>query len=225
MRAFTASPTVRQRLIGGIAASLLLVGAAACGSDKKAATTTAAAVDTTGASAATNDTTPDTAAAPDTVAADTGGGTGNLDAQRNLIVDFSIEQAAVGGFTLDRGCLEALAVQLSDEDAALLAASAQAGGEDDPELSPAGEALGEQLIGCAVTDADPALQEAAVDAVMASSDGATLERPCVENAFKILNTEQLQSVIDDLATNNTTQSSDPKLQFVAFALLNCVIGS
>lgn len=58
----------------------------------------------------------------------------------------TLEQAESGGLALDEGCVKDLASRLSDADAQKIAA------DDDVDLSPEGEALGTELLGCADQD-------------------------------------------------------------------------
>ena len=58
----------------------------------------------------------------------------------------TLEQAESGGLTLDEECVNDLASRLSDDDAEEIAA------DDNADLSPEGEALGTELLGCADQD-------------------------------------------------------------------------
>ncbi len=69
---------------------------------------------------------------------------------REAIIEFLRSLAAAGDDAFDEECVVGLIAQLSDEDAALVADIARAGGQGDPQLSPEGEAIGNQLATCAL---------------------------------------------------------------------------
>ena len=142
-----------------------------------------------------------------------------LDTNRQIVVDYSIADAAKVGYDLDRDCLAKLALQLSDADAALLAESTKNTSPDatTPELSDAGESIGNMVLDCAKGSTNQALIGKAVDAVLAQSGSEALDRSCVEKNFAHLNDEQLQLIIDA-----GPDSTDPKLQAAAFALFDCL---
>jgi hypothetical protein len=68
---------------------------------------------------------------------------GDLTESQAAAAESAISSAAEDGITLDEGCVNDIAGQLTEEDAVLAA------GEDDAELSPEGEALTVQLLSCA----------------------------------------------------------------------------
>jgi len=74
---------------------------------------------------------------------DGGDGESGLDGPQADAARAAVESAAADGIELDQACVDEIASQLSDEDAALAAA------DGDAELSPEGEALSIQLIDCA----------------------------------------------------------------------------
>jgi hypothetical protein len=81
-----------------------------------------------------------------------------------------IDAAAEDGVTLDEDCVEEVAAQLSDADAALAA-------EDDTAvLSPEGEALGVQLLDCADEDA-------IVDLFLAEIGAEGVDEDCAREAL------------------------------------------
>ena len=81
-----------------------------------------------------------------------------------------IDAAAEDGVTLDEDCVEEVAAQLSDADAALAA-------EDDTAvLSPEGEALGVQLLDCADEDA-------IVDLFLAEIGAEGVDEDCARDAL------------------------------------------
>ncbi len=77
-----------------------------------------------------------------------GGGEGGsqLSGPQAAAAESAMESAAEDGVTLDEGCVEDVAAQLSDADAELAADDA------DAELSAAGESLGLELMKCADDD-------------------------------------------------------------------------
>ena len=81
-----------------------------------------------------------------------------------------IDSAAEGGLTLDEDCVNEVAAQLSDADAALAAE------DDTAELSAEGEALGVQLINCADDDA-------IVDLFLAEIGAGGVDENCAREAL------------------------------------------
>ena len=81
-----------------------------------------------------------------------------------------IDSAAEGGLTLDEDCVNEVAAQLSDADAALAAE------DDTAELSAEGEALGVQLINCADDDA-------IVDLFLAEIGAEGVDEDCARDAL------------------------------------------
>lgn len=131
------------RRIASIGLALVVTVAAGCSSDDDsdgAATTVATTV-----------TTPvDTGATTSTVA----GAAGEDDtfADRSVIVNYLLSAASASGQAVDSQCVLDLVAQLSDADAKVLADSFRTG--TPPEvggLSDEGEALGNELPGCATT--------------------------------------------------------------------------
>ena len=78
------------------------------------------------------------------------------------------------GVSMDKKCVEDLAGQLSDEDAKKIV---EAGPDGNPDLSPEGEALGEQIFGCMDTDS---LVDQIVDEVGADN----IDVDCLKDALK-----------------------------------------
>jgi hypothetical protein len=81
-----------------------------------------------------------------TACGDDGEGDAGLSEAQSAAAQSAIDSASEDGVTLDEDCVNEVAAQLTEEDAALAAA------DDDAELSPAGEALTIQLISCADSD-------------------------------------------------------------------------
>lgn len=81
-----------------------------------------------------------------------------------------IDAAAEDGVPLDEDCVNEVAAQLSDADAALAA------DDDTAELSPEGEALGIELLGCADDDA-------IVELFLAEIGAEGLDEECARDAL------------------------------------------
>ena len=78
------------------------------------------------------------------------GGDEGASGDQGEVADQLIEAAEAEGLALDRGCVEDLAGELSDEDAAAILA---AGPDGDPQLSAEGDAVGDRLFSCVDTSA------------------------------------------------------------------------
>ncbi len=114
---------------------------------------------------------------------DDGAGGGLSDAQQGA-ADSAIEQAESIGITLERGCVEDLAGDLSDDDAEAIAAAD--GG--DAALSAEGEELGARLFDCAS-------QESLVDFFLnAVLDAGEFDEAC---ARQVLEAADLAATFDD----------------------------
>jgi hypothetical protein len=116
----------------------------------------------------------------------------------------AMDEAEASGIDLDEDCVNEVAAQLSDEDAAK-AASAAPG--EDAELSPEGEALGLELLGCADDDA-------LVDLFISqmNESGQAFDEDCAR--------EQLEGLdVADLAA--ASEGGNPPEELVA-ALMECV---
>ena len=116
----------------------------------------------------------------------------------------AMDEAEAGGIELDEECVDEVAAQLSDEDAAK-AAAAEPG--EDAELSPEGEALGLELLGCADNDA-------LVDLFISqmNESGQAFDEDCAREKLEGLD-------VADLAA--TTEGGDPPEEFIA-AFMECV---
>ena len=98
----------------------------------------------------------------------------------------TLEQAESGGMALDEECVNDLASQLSDEDAEKIAA------EDDADLSPEGEALGMELLGCAD-------QEALIDLFIAgmAGSGDNIDEDCARDKLQDVDIAELVASSED----------------------------
>ena len=131
------------------------------------------------------------------------GGSGLTDDQA-AAASSAIEEAEAGGVELDEDCVNEVAAQLSDEDAAKVVA---AGPGEDADLSPEGEALGLELLGCADEDA-------LIDLFIAgmNESGETFDEDCAREKLEGLD-------VADLAA--ATQGGDPPEELIS-ALIECV---
>jgi hypothetical protein len=134
---------------------------------------------------------------------DGGGGSDLSDAQAAAAAN-AIEEAEAGGIELDEACVNEVAAQLSDEDAAKAAA---AGPGENAELSPEGEALALELLGCAD-------EEALIDLFISgmNESGEAFDEDCAREKLEGLD-------IADLAA--ASEGGDPPEEFFA-ALMECV---
>ena len=149
-----------------------------------------------------------------------------LDATRQAIATYTVAQAKAKGFSLDAACVDKLVMELSDADAATLAAIEGKTTSSSVSLSPAGQALGTQLQGCAasiastapttIVAADPTMVKVAVDKIFSTSDSALLDRTCVETNLASLSKDQLQLIIE-----SAPDSTDPKLAALAPYFADC----
>jgi hypothetical protein len=201
------------RFVTGLGSVLALsFGAASCGSDSDSSAPTAA----TAATAATPGA-PSTEATPTSAASTTAAGD-----VRGAIVDYTVDAAAAAGFQLDQACIADLVGQLSDDDAALLAASIDDASGGDPQLSAEGEALGNQVFEeCVVGSDDQALIDEVITKVLADG-GEGIDEACVRENVPKLNDEQLRVVLDSDTGATGPQSTDPQLQNAALFLLDCL---
>ncbi len=111
----------------------------------------------------------------------------------------AVDSAAEQGIAVDRDCVNDVAAQLSDEDAALAAA------DGDADLSPQGEELSTQLIACAD-------QDELIDSIVAEM-GDGVDQDCARDALKAL----------DLTTVLAASGDEPPAAFVE-ALTPCFGG-
>ena len=132
------------------------------------------------------------------------GGGSDLTDDQAAAAAAAMDEAEAGGIELDEECVDEVAAQLSDEDAAK-AAAAEPG--EDAELSPEGEALGLELLGCADNDA-------LVDLFISqmNESGQAFDEDCAR--------EQLEGLdVADLAA--ASEGGNPPEELVA-ALMECV---
>jgi hypothetical protein len=134
---------------------------------------------------------------------DGGGGSGLSDDQA-AAASSAIEEAASGGVELDEDCVNEVAEQLSDEDAAK-AAAAEPG--EEAELSAAGEALGLELLNCAD-------EEGLIDLFIAgmNESGEAFDEDCAR--------EKLEG-LDVAALAAASEGGDPPADLIA-ALMECM---
>lgn len=109
------------------------------------------------------------------------GGSSDVD----TAVDKAVEEAAAEGVSLDRDCVKDIAEKLSDEDIAKIAESEDG---EDVELSPEGEALSIEILGCVPKDE-------LVDQMMTSLAGTEgVDEECLRGVFDEMTTEELQAM-------------------------------
>lgn len=168
-----------------LTAALLVAAAgstlAACGSDPSTiAGSVSGGTDTTTASSAPDASEPggtvSTLAGPVTVQTigTTGAPTG--DAARGAVVASVVGGALGAGITLDPACVAGVVAQLSDGDLAVLAANLDNHSTPPPTLSPAGEALADELEACAPAVANTiAAAGSTAEDVCAQVDAAALD--------------------------------------------------
>lgn len=110
----------------------------------------------------------------------------------------TLEQAESAGLTLDEECVNGVAAKLSDDDAEKVAA------DQDADLSPEGQVLGVELLGCAD-------QDALVDLFIAGMAGSGIDEDCAR--------DKLQDVdLADLVASS--EGGDPPADVVA-AITEC----
>jgi hypothetical protein len=133
-----------------------------------------------------------------------GGGDSGLSDDQAAAAQSAIDEAESGGIELDEACVNDVAAQLSDEDAAK-AAAAEPG--EDAELSPEGEALGLELLGCADDDA-------LIDLFIAgmNESGETFDEDCAREKLEGLDVASLAAA---------SGGGDPPEELIS-ALIECV---
>jgi hypothetical protein len=89
------------------------------------------------------------------------------------------------GMKLDKGCVKKVVEKLSDEDVKTLV---EAGEDDDPTLSPEGEAIQPELFSC--LDAD-SFVTAVLDEI---PDDGSMDRDCLEKALRGLDSDALSAM-------------------------------
>jgi hypothetical protein len=130
------------------------------------------------------------------------GGTEVTDAQADAAASV-VESAKDNGVTLDADCVEELTAQLSDEDAEKLAAA----GDGSAELSPEGEALGDEVLSCAP-------QDELVDLFISgmSESGEDVDEDCARDALADFDVAEIVSA---------TNGGEPPADLIA-ALVPCL---
>jgi hypothetical protein len=121
-----------NKIIIGSMAALLSFGAVACGSDKKTSSTSA-----TTASAGTGDST-----------ATSSGSAKPLGTKQAAVLAKTEAQLDAASLTYDKTCVSDLISQLTDADADLIMSAVP---PETVTASPAGEAIGQQLLSCVTT--------------------------------------------------------------------------
>lgn len=101
--------------------------------------------------------------------------TPQLNADQERVVELVMQQSGTSGLTLNEPCVSDVISRMSPEDAKKLADS-DLGGE--VELTPEGEALGEELVTCLD-------RNAFIDALVAdlSTNGIDVDRDCIADAL------------------------------------------
>lgn len=127
--------TNMNKFLTGTLALGLLLTTAACGSDDKSSDTTTAGTTVDSTVNTTADSTADTTTADASDA-------GTLQAQ---VLAQTITALTTSGAEFDEACVTEQITQLSDDDAQLIL---DAGAEGTPTVSPAGEAIGAELLNC-----------------------------------------------------------------------------
>ena len=131
-----------------------------------------------------------------------GGSNGDLSGAQADAAAATLDQAESGGLTLDEECVNDLASQLSDDDAEKIAAN------DNAELSPEGEALGMELLGCADQDA---LIDLFVKG-LTGSGGEAIDEGCARDKLKDVDIAELVA---------SSEGGDPPADVIA-AIAECI---
>ncbi len=139
---------------------------------------------------------------------------------RGAVADAIVARMKQFGFQADRECVAGLVGQLDDADFALMEAATKDTAPDatDPELSEAGEALGDQMSECLdQKNAESPLIQEVLD-VFESSDhaGMTLDEDCARKQLGTLGDDQLQAFLDLGPDTTDVQAAPGQL-----ALLGC----
>jgi hypothetical protein len=115
--------------------------------------------------------------------------------QQGAVVDKMMQASEDAGIALDRDCVSDLVGELSDADLKLLA---EASIEDDVELSPEGEAVGEKMFGCVPKDelVDQIMQQ------VGQMEG--VDQDCVRGVLEDMSTEEMQGMADGSGASDMT---------------------
>lgn len=107
------------------------------------------------------------------------GGGGGASGDQAKVTDMMMDVAGEQSIELDRACVEDKAAQLSDADAKALV---EAGVDGDPQLSPEGDAIGEEIFSCVNIDSF-------VDSIVADlPDDGSIDIDCVKEKLGDLKT-------------------------------------
>lgn len=106
----------------------------------------------------------------------------------------TIDAAKEAGFDLDEGCVNAIADQLSDDDAQAIV---DAGPDSAPDVSPAGSALADQLGGCLGQDA--LLDEFIIGM---RADGQAFDEACVRENLEEFDLSSIAAQGENAAPTN-----------------------
>lgn len=117
------------------------------------------------------------------------------DAARGAVVAFVVGGALGAGITLDPECVAGVVAQLGDDDLAILAANLDNHDGPPPTLSPAGEALSDELEAC--------VQQLATDTV------AAVDRPAAEDVCAEVDVATLSPLDDTLGAGTPIQVAGP----------------
>ena len=130
-------------------------------------------------------------------------GGGDLSGPQQQAVDQLLDSTGEAGFSVERGCVEDLAADLSEEDAQAIVA---AGPDGDADLSAEGEALSDQLLSC--VDRDD-LIDTFIEQIEAS--GQDVDDDCVRDALEGM----------DIASMIASGGDEPPAELIE-AVLGCV---
>jgi hypothetical protein len=117
-----------------------------------------------------------------------GGDDGGLSGDRQEAVDQLVSEAESAGVELDRSCIEEIAGDLSDEDAAAIVAAGPSGA---PELSAEGQAVTDRLFSCVDSDGLADMMIASLE-----SSGVEVDADCVREAMADFDPAELAGAAD-----------------------------
>ncbi len=123
------------------------------------------------------------------------GGSGS---DQDEVADLLIEQAAGEDIELDEDCVRDTAAKLSDDDAAALV---EAGVDGDPEISEAGDAIGEEIVNCLEISS---YRDTLIDSI-AESD-PTIDADCMRDALGEF--ETIEEIEDEIFSAAFACTSD-----------------
>jgi hypothetical protein len=127
-----------------------------------------------------------------------------------------IDQAAAAGVELEPQCVAEAVALLNEADLALMAAAATQSSPDAtiPALSAEGEAIGESISDCVVTNGDvgdvaDAATVAEAVAFVVSQEGEAMDQVCLTEQFSALGAEELRVLIDEGSTTDNPLAERP----------------